>query len=394
MRRAHPRLLTTFLVALAGLSLILLSCGRTRAVSDAWFTPIDRDATIQTRALLANMSRLSPDYLLFGHQDDLAYGVHWKREPGRSDVLETAGAYPAVYGWELGDLELGAEQNLDGVRFDDMRRWILEGYGRGGVITIGWHLRNPASGGNAWDTTRAIHTAIPGGEHHEAYRATLDRFAEFVGGLQAGSSRWLDRGHPVPIIFRPFHEMTGSWFWWGRRHVTPEEFVRLWQFTVDYLRNEKGLHNLLYAYSTDVFATDEQYLEHYPGDDYVDILGVDDYHSLRSDEGVAELSARLRRLVEIADARGKVAAMTETGFEGIPYPQWWTGRLLRGIQADSVARRIAYVLVWRNANDADIPGHHYAPYPGHPSAPDFVEFRNDPFVLFEPDLPDMYRMPR
>ena len=52
-----------------------------------------------------------------------------------------------------------------------MRRWIAEGYGRGGVITMAWHMDNPVSRGNAWDTTRAVAQLLPGGTHHAAYRA-------------------------------------------------------------------------------------------------------------------------------------------------------------------------------------------------------------------------------
>jgi mannan endo-1,4-beta-mannosidase len=64
----------------------------------------DPYATAETRALFVNLGRLSQDHVLFGHHDDLAYGVQWRDEPGRSDVLETAGAYPAVYGWDVARL--------------------------------------------------------------------------------------------------------------------------------------------------------------------------------------------------------------------------------------------------------------------------------------------------
>ncbi|MDX1430320.1 MAG: glycosyl hydrolase, partial [Rhodothermales bacterium] len=303
------------------------------------------------------------------------------------DVHDVTGAYPAVYGWELGDLENGVAANLDTVNFKEMQGWIREGYRRGGIITISWHMDNPQSGGSAWDTTRAVHTIVPGGRNHDLYLTWLDRFVEFVGGLKTGSFSWLGIGKPVPIIFRPFHEHTGSWFWWGKDNVTPEEYVRLWRFTIEYLRDKKGLHNLIYAYSTDVFDTEEEYLEHYPGDDYVDILGYDDYHSLRSDETVSEMTERLRKLVLLAEARGKIAALTETGSEGVRDPHWWTNRLLRAVESDPIARRIAWALVWRNANFK----HHYAPYAGHPSASDFVAFYQSPFVLFGDKLPDLYR---
>jgi len=372
-----------------GAGAMLAGCAVSQRTATTGFRLVDPDATRQTRALFANLKTLAPDAVLFGHQDDLAYGVNWQREAGRSDVRETVGAYPAVYGWELGDLELGKKENLDRVNFKDMQGWIKDGYKRGGVVTIGWHMNNPASGGNAWDTTRAIHTILPGGVHHATYRDWLDRFAGFVGGLKTGPFAWLGAGKPVPILFRPFHEHTGGWFWWGKGHVTPEEYIALWRFTVEYLRDEKGLRNLLYVYATDVFESEAEYFHHYPGDAYVDMLGYDDYHALGRDETVGDMTRRLRMLVTWAEARGKLAALTETGSERIPLPTWWTQRLLKAITDDPVSRRISYVLVWRNANNR--PDHFYAPFPDHPSAEDFKHFYAHPFVLFEDELPALYR---
>ena len=368
---------------------VLGGCTSISTTETSVLVPVDPDATRETRALLANLGELSTNHVLFGHQDDLAYGVHWKREKGRSDVKEVVGSYPAVYGWDIGDLEHGAAENLDGVNFEDMKGWIQEGYKRGGVITLSWHMDNPVSGGDSWDKTRAVYAILPGGEKHDLYLQWLNRFADFVKDLEVGAFKWIGLGKDIPVIFRPFHEHTGSWFWWGDDHITAEEYISLWRFTVDYLREEKGLHNLLYAYSTDIFEGEEEYFAHYPGDEYVDILGYDDYHSLRSEEGVLEMTKRLRFLVEQAKSRGKVAALTETGSERIPMNTWWTQRLLSAIKNDSVSSHIAYALVWRNANER--PNHYYAPYPGHPSAPDFVEFYNDPFVLFEDKLPNLYR---
>jgi mannan endo-1,4-beta-mannosidase len=347
---------------------------------------VDPNATAETRALFVNLQRLAPDHLLFGHEDDLAYGVRWIAEPGRSDVREVAGSYPAVYGWDLGHLEIGAAANLDKVDFGRMREWIVEGYRRGGVHTISWHLNNPVSGGGSWDTTRAVHAILPGGSHHDVYRGWLDRVADFFLSLRAGDEL-------VPIIFRPFHEMSGSWFWWGARHATEDEYRELWRFTVEHLRDVRGVNNLLWAYSTDVFDDRDGYLRWYPGDEWVDVLGFDDYQSVRTPETRPALVRRLRTVVELAEERNKVAALAETGVEGVPDPDWWTQTLLAGIRSDPVAQRIAWVLVWRNANhEHDRPDHFYAPFPSHPSATDFVRFRQDPFVLFEDDLPDMYRL--
>jgi mannan endo-1,4-beta-mannosidase len=354
---------------------------------------VDPDATPETQALFVNLRRIGQTHLLFGHQDALAYGVTWNREPGRSDVRDVAGSYPAVYGWELGDLERGHAENLDGVRFDDMAQWIREGHARGGVITIAWHMANPATGGNTWDQTPAVPTILPGAANHALYRGWLDTFARFVDGLRDA------QGRPIPILFRPFHEHTGSWFWWGQNHTTAADYTALWRFTVEYLRDEKGLHNLLYVYSPDVFETEAQYLERYPGDAYVDVLGSDDYQALRADSTIGRMTHRLATLVRMADARGKLAVLSETGLEGVPDDDWWTNRLLRAIEADPDARRIAYALVWRNANAAtraargESTAHYFGPHPQGRDAADFRRFAATAFVLLEDDLPDLYRWP-
>ena len=378
--------------ALAGL--LLTGCAPTAPVragpAPAADAPlVDPAATAETRALFVNLRRLAPEALLFGHQETLAYGYTWRGDSARSDVKDASGSFPSVYGWDLGPLfdrrpppagrPTGAEQ---------LRRWIVEGYGRGGVITMSWHMGNPVSGRDAWDTTRAVVHLLPGGSHHAAYRAKLDTVAAFFLGLRAPG------GELVPVVFRPYHENTGGWFWWGRRHATAGEFVRLWRFTVEYLRDAKDVHNLLWSYSTDVFRSREDYLERWPGDAYVDVLGFDDYQSVRTPATRDVLVRRLRDVVELAEARGKLAALTETGVETVPDSTWWTRTLLPAIADDPVARRLSWVLVWRNANPVgDRPNHFYAPYRGHPSAADFRRFRDHPFVRFEDELPDLYRLP-
>ncbi|HYD51310.1 MAG TPA: glycosyl hydrolase [Gemmatimonadaceae bacterium] len=381
------------MLAAAGLAVVASgACATTRPASspDTIAAPIDADATAETRALFQNLRALAGRGILFGHEGSLAYGVHWRYEPGRSDVRETAGSYPAVYGWDVNMLLSRRPGDPTGAAARAaLRRWIAEGYGRGGVITMAWHADNPVSRGNAWDTTRAVEHLLPGGSHHAAYRARLDTVAEFFSTLRARGPD--GRETLVPVVFRPFHEMGGSWFWWGGRHRSAEQFVALWRFTVEYLRDRRGVHNLLYAYSTDVFDSKDDYLRHYPGDAWVDLLGFDDYQSVRTPATRAVLVRRLRDVVELADARGKLAAVTETGVETVPDSLWWTRTLLPALLADSVTRRVSWVLAWRNANRlTDRPDHFYAPYAGHPSAADFKRFRDHPMILFEDELPPLY----
>src|SRR3954469_5341173 len=113
--------------------------------------PIDKNATKETVSLSRNLKKQINQGFMFGHQDDLAYGVGWKYQDGRSDIKDVTGDYPAVYGWELGRLEIDHDVNIDSVPFVTMKQLIRKGYDRGGVITISWHLNNPLTGQTAWN---------------------------------------------------------------------------------------------------------------------------------------------------------------------------------------------------------------------------------------------------
>lgn len=370
--------------------LILTSCTKEPAIP--FIT--DTKATPQTKALLQNLHRLSGEHAMFGHQATLAYGYTWVGDSSRSDVKDVTGSFPALYGWDVADFlpqpnrtDVENEQ-----RWEQVLAYSDEGLSRGGVLTFAWHMRNPVTSRSFYDTTKAVHTIIPGGEHHEEYKATLDKVAGFFGELS-----------PLPVIFRPFHEHNGDWFWWGKGLATEEDYITLWQFTVEYLRDEKGLHNLLYAFSPDRSRTDintfrSDYFYGYPGDEYVDIIGLDNYWDVGHPANDTPEAVRREHFVrsltmtaQIADSLGKVGALTETGFEAIPDPEFWTQTMLTGLQANTWTQQLTYVQVWRNANfEREQRDHYYAPFPGQISADDFIKFKETEFILFEDELPGMY----
>lgn len=151
--------------------------------------------------------------------------------------------------------------------------------------------------------------------------------------------------------------------------------------TVEHLRDHHQLHNLLYTISPQEVYTEEKYLERYPGDEYVDILGMD-YYRLTNPSSIKYLGQALSVIASLAESRGKISALTEVGAEKVPISDWWTNYLLAAIKHDSQSQKTVWALVWRNASEE----HHFAPYPGHSSARDFQAFHDDPFTLFEQDL--------
>lgn len=320
---------------------------------------------------------------MFGHQDDPAYGIGWKYEDGRSDVKEVAGDYPAVVGWDLGHLELGSSVNLDSVPFNKMREYAQHIYAQGGLNTFSWHLNNPLDPTKtSWDHVDfTIQRLFSDPQALKRYDSWLNNLAGFMTSLKG------PKGELIPVVFRPLHEHTGSWFWWGRDHVSPEDYKKMWRYTVDYLR-EKGANNLLIAYSTDRFISREDYMERYPGNEYVDIVGFDVYHRPQLDSTdtnpapdsafIADARRMVETVREIGQERKKVWVLSETGLEMVKIPNWWTKTLLPVVQDAG----LAYVLVWRNGR----PDHYYAPYPGQKSAGDFKAFHDLENVFFLKDV--------
>lgn len=348
--------------------------------------PSAKNATIQVVNLYKNLHALKGKGVMFGHQDALAYGVNWRYEDGRSDIKDVTGDYPAVYGWDIGGLEIGNDNNLDGVPFKKMRNYIREVYERGGVNTISWHPRSPIGAEKgSWDTTRGTVTGIlPGGINHKLYKEWLDKAAVFLKSLKG------TKGELIPVLFRPYHEHTGSWFWWGKNAATDAEYKTLWRFTVYYLQEVKKVNNLLWVYSTagDV-KSEHEFLERYPGDDVVDILGFDAYQyddPAKSNAFVTNVDNLLGIVSKIARDKNKLHALTETGYEAIPYATWWTDVLWKAMEKHDAS----YVLVWRNHGLAKWNNvmHYYAPYNGQVSAKNFVDFYQLDKTIFQQAVSD------
>jgi mannan endo-1,4-beta-mannosidase len=316
------------------------------------------------------------------------YGHGWYGDADRSDVKSVTGSHPAVIGVDFSGLS-GRPDSLVEKEKESLQKNIADTYNRGGVTTVAWHFNNPVSATNFYwnDSTAiaAVKNIIPGGSHHEKYKMILRTIADLAKSIKGKD------GKLVPMIFRPYHEFDGDWFWWGQSHCTTDEFKTLWRFTVAYLRDSLLVHNFIYAFSPDNwFLTEEQYLERYPGDDWVDMLGIDDYGDFGRD-GKYDVEAGIKKLKIVSDyalKSGKLAAFTETGLESIPNPVWWTKTLLKTLKSEKL--RLCYVLVWRN--DIRSPTHFYAPFPGQASENDFIQFYKDPYTLFEKDLNGIYKL--
>ncbi len=350
--------------------------------------------------LVKRLAAIRKKGVMFGHQDDTFYGITWMWEDGRSDTKELVGDYPAVMGFELGGIETGDEKNLDSVPFALIRREILNQYRRGGIVAVSWHPRNPLLGTTAWieKDTLAYNEAVgalrrlnqcalagevvnpkmtcrsvlEGGAEHEKFLEWLGRVTDFLESLKD------DAGDPIPLIFRPWHENNGSWFWWGRDLCTAGEFLALWNMTQDFILRRLP-DSIVWSFSPNLQGdwTEETWLERYPGDDRVDLLGIDAYQWGSEEDYVSQLSADLEIVDRIASEHGKLFALTECGYQNSPDPTWWT-RVFRPVIEPYP---VVYFLPWRNWHKE-----HFGVSRDASTAEDFKKWAGDERLLLAGDI--------
>ena len=337
-------------------------------------------------ALLKALSDLQGKGILFGQQHAIDEGISSADSHGhRSDVHAMTGKYPAVFGFDTDEPPVETDGSPDAIG-KAFAKAFIEADSLGSVVTLSSHLHNPVSDGEAFDidSSVAVDRLLPGGDLNHKITDWLDTVATAANNSVRGD------GSKIPIIFRPLHENTGDWFWWGKSHMSADDFKALWQYVHDYLTETKGVDNLLFAYSPNypLDGSKENYLATYPGDKYVDIMGYDAYQSDNDQPDADWMQDTVRDLVmvnQLAAEHGKVSALTEFGLNNDRVIQrsgnqniHFFSQFLDAIQANPEAAKFAYMMTWANWGDNTDDGkfQSYTPWPGHEMEADFKNFAN------------------
>ena len=196
-------------------------------------------------------------------------------------IEETTGKLPAMRGLDF--------MNGD---FDGVVKRSKEWWAKGGLVTICWHTGVNGKGyqeslGDDPDFDKLL---TEGTDEYNAMIANWDKAAKALTELK-------DAG--IPVLWRPFHEFDGQWFWWGKDGG--ESFVKLWRMMYDYFTDEYGLTNLIWVLGYDGNVKNGWYV----GDDYCDIIGADTYDNSTN-------SKAWKRLLKVSSA-GKPMAFHECG---------------------------------------------------------------------------------
>lgn len=393
----------------------------------------DKKASKATKNVYAYLQAVGKsDSVIYGHQNDII------RKAGssaltESDTKDVTGSISGVFGFDSQVLN-GDEYTVEmynashGTSLEKTARNNVkvaanisnEAIKEGSLVTMSTHFPNFANVKTnpnynkktdpnyakydfchytAPDTTNdPMNQILPGQKYNAVFTAYLDMIAEYAKQVKG------------TVIFRPFHEGTGSWFWWGAAYCDAETYKNVYRYTVEYLRDTKKVHNFIYAYSpsNSGAGTVADFGVRYPGDAYVDMVGFDMYDKNPTADGtwMKQFKKQLEVVSTFAKKHNKLVAVSETGISNDTQPgenqtallksgnqnKDWYNQVL-DITSDSDA---SFFFLWANfaKNDG-----YYSPYVdsvnedgtlhGHEMLDSFISFYNDPRSIFASNQKDV-----
>lgn len=381
--------------------------------TDKTLTMTDPDADDSAKALYAYLQGLTEsDQVLFGHQNDVSRSVGTKDALG--DVHDVTGSVSGIFG--IDSLALfGSEAGGTDAKsaLENSINYSKKAAENGAIVTLSAHMPNFTSakikdnGDGTYDffdcnfneskdlSGDSLKKILPGGEKNKVFTAYLDTIATYANKLQESN---------IPVIFRPLHENTGGWFWWGTGN-TAESYKSLYAYTREYLES-KGVHNMLYVYSPNgPLETEAEYMSRYPGDAYVDILAFDYYNDFNTYPAESDtsffdhLDQTCQVVSSLAKQHNKLAAISETGVrvmkkdgsdnEGLLVKNNPVSEAKSGVnwyqKVNDIAKEndMPYYMVWANFSDTNF----YVPYKysdtmGQEMINDFISYYNNEDSVF------------
>lgn len=277
------------------LTLVLLFAASSHAAAQS-LQPVNRNASPEARKLLSYLYGLRGKQTLAGQHN---YNHELNKYVEVAESL--TGKRPVVWGT---DFILGGTKDYGPEIVEEAIKKHREGY----VVTLMWHAGRPQDD-PPYGWKESIQGELTGAQWKELttpdtplnlrWQAQADKVAAHLKRL---------RDARVPVLWRPYHEMNGVWFWWGDKKGR-DGYQKLWKMLYERFVNHHGLDNLLWVWNANAprdIPKDEafSYRLYYPGPQYVDVLAADVYHFDYEQKDYDEL---------LTLAGGKLIALGEVG---------------------------------------------------------------------------------
>lgn len=260
---------------------------------------VNRNATANTKKLYSFLKDSYGKYVITGQQCD--GGINGNEFKA---IKNLTGDYPALLGLDM--MDYTPSRTALGASSSAVEK-AIEFANKGGIVTFCWHWNAPTEYLNS---TANSSDGWWGGFYTQSSKFDI---AKVMNGQDAKGKKLLDRDIKeiakqlkrlekagVPVIWRPLHEGSGGWFWWGAKGS--DAYKKLWKYLYKELTNTYGCNNLIWVYNG-------QSADWYPGDEYVDIVGEDIYPGNHVYDPQV---SRFRQAINYG-SKTKITALTENG---------------------------------------------------------------------------------
>lgn len=260
---------------------------------------VNKNSTANTKKLYSFLKDSYGKYVITGQQCD--GGINGNEFKA---IKNLTGDYPALLGLDL--MDYTPSRTAFGASSSTVEK-AIEFANKGGIVTLCWHWNAP--------TEYLYSTANNSDGWWGGFYTKSSNFdiAKVMNGQDANGKKLIDRDIKeiakqlkrlekagVPVIWRPLHEASGGWFWWGAQG--PDAYKKLWKYLYKELTNTYGCNNLIWVYNG-------QSADWYPGDEYVDIVGEDIYPGNHVYDPQV---SRFKQAINYG-SKTKITALTENG---------------------------------------------------------------------------------
>lgn len=260
---------------------------------------VNKNSTANTKKLYSFLKDSYGKYVITGQQCD--GGINGNEFKA---IKNLTGDYPALLGLDM--MDYTPSRTALGASSSAVDK-AIEFHKKGGIVTFCWHWNAPTEYLNS---TANSSDGWWGGFYTQNSKFDI---AKVMNGQDAKGKKLLDRDIKeiakqlkrlekagVPVIWRPLHEASGGWFWWGAQG--PDAYKKLWKYLYKELTNTYGCNNLIWVYNG-------QSADWYPGDEYVDIVGEDIYPGNHVYDPQV---SRFKQAINYG-SKTKITALTENG---------------------------------------------------------------------------------
>ncbi len=240
---------------------VFVSCNKNNNESEKEINYLSNQKATQEAKDLYNFLRATYGHKIISGQQEST----WISEDYEFDyIYEHTGKYPAIRGLDF------INDDFDGV-IARAKKW----HQKGGIVTICWHCSSSFDKGYEESQNSALTK-----EQWEAMltEGTPEYNAMIQGMDKAGAALAKLQEANIPVLWRPFHEFDGWWFWWGQGIEDVEDhFKAIWRIMYNHYTNDLHLNNLIWVLGYSEYCDTRGVDAYYPGDEYCDIVGADSY---------------------------------------------------------------------------------------------------------------------